>query len=188
MSYDCTPHRPQTHARIEGSPDHWWVTTCHSHLWWVQEIEGSPDHWWVTTSTKAIRSSSIYWRVTRSLVSYDFKEEAINVGTILKGHQIIGELRPNCLPDSLHSLYWRVTRSLVSYDKDAINIFSPIIGLKGHQIIGELRHDYQNNSDHCFNWRVTRSLVSYDSNNTHNSICVSYWRVTRSLVSYDSRT
>ncbi len=56
-----------------------------------------------------------YWKVTRSLVSYDFVLSPV-------------EMRYN----------WKVTRSLVSYDKFSI-FFSKIMKLKGHQIIGELR-------------------------------------------------
>ena len=58
---------------IEGSPDHWWVTTeaikkrLHG-----KSIEGSPDHWWVTTTYCCYNLWTwCYWRVTRSLVSYD---------------------------------------------------------------------------------------------------------------------
>ena len=36
---------------------------------------------------------------------------------LLKGHQIIGELRHEDLASSDKDLYWKVTRSLVSYDK-----------------------------------------------------------------------
>mgnify|MGYP006981691588 CR=1 FL=1 len=53
--------------------------------------------------------------VTRSLVSYDFREDADAKPAILNGHQIIGELR-------LFSC------------KKVINE-----SLNGHQIIGELR-------------------------------------------------
>ena len=37
-----------------------------------------------------------YWKVTRSLVSYDRKSHVIELGAQLKGHQIIGELRHCC--------------------------------------------------------------------------------------------
>ena len=102
---------------IEGSPDHWWVTTCCCisnsiyHL-----IEGSPDHWWVTTC-----HHQCSWRQLK-----------------LKGHQIIGELRLEQLPPPMH------------------------VTLKGHQIIGELRHLGTTPPNTFINWRVTRSLVSYD--------------------------
>ena len=57
-------------------------------------IERSPDHWWVTTLFYALK----------------------DVELILKGHQIIGELR--LFYFSMLELYmdWKVTRSLVSYD------------------------------------------------------------------------
>ena len=82
-------------------------------------IEGSPDHWWVTASSSV------------NLYSLD----------LLKGHQIIGELRP-----------WKSTSMRL------------MLLLKGHQIIGELRHTYINfhkissiegSPDH---WWVTASI------------------------------
>ena len=172
---------------IEGSPDHWWVTTLIVGLVFVVVvIEGSPDHWWVTTTTIGSYMKTSYWRVTRSLVSYDLSQTTLpNVG-----------------------LDWRVTRSLVSYDLPKVGLVFVVV-LKGHQIIGELRqpskHWYPSNlllKGHQIigelrppsvslllsfrNWRVTRSLVSYDV--TINLPCSFFfnWRVTRSLVSYDS--
>ena len=150
---------------IEGSPDHWWVTTkTLPHLSSkvrlkghqiigelrlvdkavsiaVEAIEGSPDHWWVTTEYQLLMILSIQ----------------------LKGHQIIGELRRfNSFRKSKHN-NWRVTRSLVSYD-DSLTTLAKVgfiegspdhwwvttkrnslllfkSRLKGHQIIGELRHN-----------------------------------------------
>ena len=58
-----------------------------------------------------------YWKVTRSLVSYDDEEDTLYRSVSLKGHQIIGELR----------------LKLAALQK-------PAMPLKGHQIIGELRH------------------------------------------------
>ena len=126
-------------------------------------IEGSPDHWWVTTLC-------IFRRVLfRSLKGHQIIGELrlgyksfCSSSHILKGHQIIGELRlkpfglsgewrhwrvtrslvsydQENLPDVLNHLYWRVTRSLVSYDGFYINL-QLYLKLKGHQIIGELRH------------------------------------------------
>ena len=57
---------------IERSPDHWWVTTMFSRTTiGSYMIERSPDHWWVTTVVVVL----------------------LVVMMILKGHQIIGELR-----------------------------------------------------------------------------------------------
>ena len=85
----------QLARNIERSPDHWWVTTIlHQSVLRVYEIERSPDHWWVTTLSHTTLPK---------------------VG-LLKGHQIIGELR---LVGSFHYKMltnWKVTRSLVSYD------------------------------------------------------------------------
>ena len=104
---------------IERSPDHWWVTTSISSVelkqggyWKVTrslvsydsqlqdmeqlfEIERSPDHWWVTTNFFSLCSVFIYWKVTRSLVSYDLLSFFSLCSVLLKGHQIIGELRPS---------------------------------------------------------------------------------------------
>ena len=105
---------------IERSPDHWWVTTYRLlSKYYKQYIERSPDHWWVTTTRRLLHLIiSLDWKVTRSLVSYDF-------------------VRSNC---ELLQLNWKVTRSLVSYDKSsACNKI--LLRLKGHQIIGELRLD-----------------------------------------------
>ena len=72
VSYDL-PHCYQTLlCEIEGSPDHWWVTTIHSTPIGISlVIEGSPDHWWVTTFKVIFIWIFNNWRVTRSLVSYD---------------------------------------------------------------------------------------------------------------------
>ena len=75
VSYDYSYLININNRVIEGSPDHWWVTTA----FFISSakvffIEGSPDHWWVTTWP--FNSASIFAR--------------------LKGHQIIGELRPLC--------------------------------------------------------------------------------------------
>ena len=107
---------------IERSPDHWWVTTKDTPLSSLStKIERSPDHWWVTTCISSCCYNFSYWKVTRSLVSYDCSiQEDFACSLILKGHQIIGELRPT-LP----------TVGVVT------------VALKGHQIIGELRHVYK---------------------------------------------
>ena len=125
-------------------------------------IERSPDHWWVTTSI--------------FICSYK--------PLPLKGHQIIGELRPSrCAktcdtqliersPDhwwvttvfNMRYIWypnWKVTRSLVSYDPAAPAIPNSL-RLKGHQIIGELRQIIAINHTVPYYWKVTRSLVSYD--------------------------
>ena len=77
VSYDTYFCVFWSHLFIEGSPDHWWVTTllpsfCSCH----PSIEGSPDHWWVTTTGDRKWTVWLkYWRVTRSLVSYDYIKE-----------------------------------------------------------------------------------------------------------------
>ena len=139
VSYDLATNFLASAPIIEGSPDHWWVTTK---VWCVRCcvcIEGSPDHWWVTTP----------------LLLYYLKL------LILKGHQIIGELRRNSLRIDKISIiegspdHWWVTTKHASY-------IPPLHGLKGHQIIGELRLHTQCVSSPSIDWRVTRSLVSYD--------------------------
>ena len=124
-----------------------------------------------------------YWKVTRSLVSYDLSPYQHQKIPELKGHQIIGELR---LPEtkkrklvkierspdhwwvttlSVKDAYWaedwKVTRSLVSYDL-LLNSLTQCVSLKGHQIIGELRLKADFSRVSNGNWKVTRSLVSYD--------------------------
>ena len=80
----------------------------------------------------------IYWRVTRSLVSYVLTWLLMLWLLRLKGHQIVGELRPNLVADALVAEIegspdrWWVT----SYEALNIRMF---ITLKGHQIVGELR-------------------------------------------------
>ena len=187
VSYDLVNKIVRFFILIEGSPDHWWVTTTQSLSkivgYWLKghqiigelrplmgyllnsslEIEGSPDHWWVTTSLIdfehrfcSIEGSPDHWWVTTQqhqqypthviLKGHQiigelrllFKEGISIVLSILKGHQIIGELRHNTMSDSSDSIDWRVTRSLVSYDIFKM-IFDRNILLKGHQIIGELR-------------------------------------------------
>ena len=147
-----------------------------------------------------------YWKVTRSLVSYDLRCGVLNLLRSLKGHQIIGELRPE-LSVSLHwhpiersPDHWWVTTSPPASSMD----FSI---LKGHQIIGELRRIPYCSHNLGTYWKVTRSLVSYDytllqSQPWHlierspdhwwvttkifiQTRCSHNWKVTRSLVSYD---
>ena len=79
---------------IERSPDHWWVTTNFSLVFFkVADIERSPDHWWVTTYLTnhfhqfVIERSPDHWWVTTSVMMQS------SIKNILKGHQIIGELR-----------------------------------------------------------------------------------------------
>ena len=146
-------------------------------------IEGSPDHWWVTTRWWPLYQCWWNWRVTRSLVSYDMKTTSLTCSFSLKGHQIIGELRQingsircwdliegspdhwwvttNGLSCFDSHFNWRVTRSLVSYDIYYFK-YAWWTGLKGHQIIGELRLLYLAIVLLYSYWRVTRSLVSYD--------------------------
>ena len=123
---------------IERSPDHWWVTTCKTPCtyfdcnWKVTRSLVSYD--WATN----FLASHPNWKVTRSLVSYDNGVWAIRHGFILKGHQIIGELRLATTIARADNWNWKVTRSLVSYDWTTNFLASAPI-LKGHQIIGELR-------------------------------------------------
>mgnify|MGYP006952325261 CR=1 FL=1 len=101
-------------------------------------IERSPDHWWVTTLRLPSVVLPLNWKVTRSLVSYDDSDTTFAKVGLLKGHQIIGELRlwaTSFLPSADN---WKVTRSLVSYDQTLKPELS-FLWLKGHQIIGELR-------------------------------------------------
>ena len=117
VSYDNYPAIFDSNWVIEGSPDHWWVTTlpCSS-IMSSKYIEGSPDHWWVTTRRTSINLHFHYWRVTRSLVSYDYNPIYPQRCLIIEGS-----------PD-----HWWVTTP-----KSWVKI--QIAALKGHQIIGELR-------------------------------------------------
>ena len=117
VSYDHSPLSPKGFNSIEGSPDHWWVTTTDYLLNLFAKIEGSPDHWWVTTQIGKAPSLWRNWRVTRSLVSYDSGLEGLQDFELIEGS-----------PD-----HWWVTTSGLS-----LTICTSL--LKGHQIIGELRH------------------------------------------------
>ena len=104
-------------------------------------IERSPDHWWVTTNTLPRDPNTL----------------------TLKGHQIIGELRPQLL--QLLSLQLVLKGHQIIGELRRLNVLILDLRnlLKGHQIIGELRLiticSYGSASD----WKVTRSLVSYDT-------------------------
>ena len=162
MSYDYIIKLCKWSFLIEGSPDHWWVTTLERN-WYLQLlIEGSPDHWWVTTSYPqlispriSIEGSPDHWWVTT--ITYSLND----LWTRLKGHQIIGELRPSTIASFVMPKDWRVTRSLVSYDLFKRRSTAET-WLKGHQIIGELRLMAKSTQTTATDWRVTRSLVSYD--------------------------
>ena len=101
--------------------------------WRVTRSLVSYDQVWVTECL-----NDINWRVTRSLVSYDEISFTGVKDVLLKGHQIIGELRHPRQPITLRE------------------------SLKGHQIIGELRQLLTLLIPSYEDWRVTRSLVSYD--------------------------
>ena len=148
--------------QIERSPDHWWVTTYSSKLNFFHVlIERSPDHWWVTTRFIRYKFIRSYWKVTRSLVSYDFDVVFIKI-------MIDIERSPD---------HWWVTTFLQKR-------LTKNVSLKGHQIIGELRHNLLCGYGFYSNWKVTRSLVSYDFLYFFLHLSL-YWKVTRSLVSYD---
>ena len=128
------------YSYIEGSPDHWWVTThvtipCQYPLL----IEGSPDHWWVTTLFISCKIFFLNWRVTRSLVSYDNSDFIPTPKAVLKGHQIIGELRlwrpafklSDITIEGSPDHWWVTTKMAIKTTQTTT--------LKGHQIIGELR-------------------------------------------------
>ena len=186
MSYDRVKYFIAKNHCIEGSPDHWWVTT---------NLQGILKHWIELKGHQIIGELRRCKRVNQLKRFW------------LKGHQIIGELRRIWRNQRLFRYYWRVTRSLVSYDEwDVLWIvpvnwrvtrslvsydffpftrmvfFKCIEGspdhwwvttcslsccwfsheLKGHQIIGELRRSKLVYCVSCVYWRVTRSLVSYD--------------------------
>ena len=106
-----------TAIAIEGSPDHWWVTT----FWYFNNasallLKGHQIIGELRRNLWSINEVQVNWRVTRSLVSYDYVLQFLSDYKPLKGHQIIGELRLFCLRDCRKSCE-----------------------LKGHQIIGELR-------------------------------------------------
>ena len=149
-------------------------------------IEMSPDHWWVTTKFVYYKLTTIHWKVTRSLVSYDLLPHA----------KCWFSSKIERSPD-----HWWVTTRFFHTERDFPMIErSPdhwwvttkpnkpykgffglkghqIIGelrlplvivrrspwrLKGHQIIGELRPEIGLRASKLSNWKVTRSLVSYD--------------------------
>ena len=194
---------------IERSPDHWWVTTARDDKDTAAAvIERSPDHWWVTTNTICLMLIlHQYWKVTRSLVSYDMVDRTQMNYMKLKGHQIIGELRRSHLYVEECVINWKVTRSLVSYDKKVIHWDTFDVYWKVTRSL--VSYDKGGNvCDHTWsNWKVTRSLVSYDFSSrvvpstiiierspdhwwvtthpSHIDIQRYYWKVTRSLVSYD---
>ena len=93
VSYDHVGFQIGVESYIEGSPDHWWVTTL------LRQDNIEILYWRVTRSLvsydskKSWCSLSVNWRVTRSLVSYDQSLPLNQKPSILKGHQIIGELR-----------------------------------------------------------------------------------------------
>ena len=91
-----TQSPPEQATFIERSPDHWWVTT------WAKYSFNLAAHWKVTRSLVSYDLRSYnqvkvkpHWKVTRSLVSYDFFASVLMSEAKLKGHQIIGELRPD---------------------------------------------------------------------------------------------
>ena len=126
-----------------------------------------------------------YWKVTRSLVSYDLPEFSTKNGVLLKGHQIIGELRHkgskyllSCWIIERSPDHWWVTTAIarVRYN---INIERSPDHWWVTTLYGSIFHIF-------INWKVTRSLVSYDLILQIFSVTLPYWKVTRSLVSYDS--
>ena len=142
VSYDKTHLESLDDVEIEGSPDHWWVTT------WRRILRKFCTDWRVTRSlvsydSNFFCSSSLTknWRVTRSLVSYDVCLLPTVIGSVIEGS-----------PD-----HWWVTTI------KCWPIFN-LHSLKGHQIIGELRRNKDKQTSRTNNWRVTRSLVSYDNN------------------------
>ena len=170
---------------IERSPDHWWVTTLQLLLSILTiTLKGHQIIGELRQSIKSSTVAFVNWKVTRSLVSYDGtpllggENGSIErspdhwwvtticifwweMHLILKGHQIIGELRP------------LTCRSCKEW-----------LRLKGHQIIGELRRLYLSIYASGLNWKVTRSLVSYDNpfHTIYNSIKIErspdHWWVT----------
>ena len=140
MSYDSGWKLNSSSCIIERSPDHWWVTT------WLQHpcrrtyrLKGHQIIGELRRANLFWASGERYWKVTRSLVSYDFIRLIFNDLYILKGHQIIGELRRLVWQHPLILHDWKVTRSLVSYDLIKKYLMQLKLQLKGHQIIGELR-------------------------------------------------
>ena len=102
------------------------------------------------------------WKVTRSLVSYDYTVSLESRQDQLKGHQIIGELRlvNIILKGKINKLKGhQIIGELRQY---VYSLLKKSHRLKGHQIIGELRQGFCRWSKMASNWKVTRSLVSYD--------------------------
>ena len=117
MSYDPFASRYDLKLGIEGSPDHWWVTTA-----FLQPF----------ASRYELKGHQIIGELR------PFNNPSKGTPFRLKGHQIIGELRPVWKDALRNYINWRVTRSLVSYDQKPA-IPNSLKELKGHQIIGELR-------------------------------------------------
>ena len=79
-----------------------------------------------------------HWKVTRSLVSYDQRNAGAMHLLLLKGHQIIGELRP---PFKVAKFRTKLKGHQIIGELRQIVPINYSFGyqLKGHQIIGELR-------------------------------------------------
>ena len=194
MSYDFYRQAIYILLPIEGSPDHWWVTTIETQeniglaILKGHQIIGelrlttlinNQSHWnWRVTRSLVsydvaiaiIANPMFYWRVTRSLVSYDLSKESINfLASLLKGHQIIGELR--LLFVFFWIMYWLIEGSPDHWWVTTIhehNSFRKIIeGSPDHWWVTTY---WLNSLSYINNWRVTRSLVSYDGFKTfkHN--------------------
>ena len=169
---------------IEGSPDHWWVTTVILHTPLLSNTLKGHQIIGELRLFYLLMIRMVNWRVTRSLVSYDGIVSYKLKLELLKGHQIIGELRLHWFRCGLiisklkgHQIigelrlylgvfffsgfiegspdHWWVTTHNPLYWAD-------LAKLKGHQIIGELRLHRQRYQRLDLHWRVTRSLVSYD--------------------------
>ena len=120
MSYDTSEIRGDSQVRLKG----------HQIIGELRQVARSGA------------TRTVDWKVTRSLVSYDYCNHNNN-NNKLKGHQIIGELRLYPLQQLLsnqllkgHQIIGelRLTKRSMSF---ALHI------LKGHQIIGELRRTFQ---------------------------------------------
>ena len=112
----------------------------------INLIERSPDHWWVTTNYLEVLSSFSSLLKGHQIIG-ELRLHLIEqppLRRLLKGHQIIGELRLLLSYYATSTSNWKVTRSLVSYDFVSILELTIVIKLKGHQIIGELRQPPNN--------------------------------------------
>ena len=199
--------RMVTLRQIERSPDHWWVTPWPSELLNpLPLIERSPDHWWVTPRNNLRARLTWDWKVTRSLVSYAITSEIRGDSQVLKGHQIIGELRlqysaemkvvleierspdhwwvtPIIPPILSWNEDWKVTRSLVSYASNG-KLLPPITNIERSPDHWWVTPLFKLSGTKVFILKGHQIIGELRLDWRWSQSNTWYWKVTRSLVSY----